>query len=184
MNRPLLAAIRTFLALTVFAALQAQAAVIGFSVQSLGGSLFRYDYSVTHQAGDAPIALIDIEFDPSLYLESSLNIVSDPSLAADWDQIIIGSQSGLPALFDLFALGAPLDGGASLTGFAIEFEWLGNGLPGVQAFSISDPDTFDVLASGRTRPAVAQPVPEPSTLALLGLAGAIFLRRSRSVPSR
>jgi hypothetical protein len=172
----LLSAFRLFLLLPLLATTHVHAALITYTTQSLGGSLYRYDYTITHQAGEDPLHLVDIEFDPALYLESSLNIVSDPALTAGWDQIIIGSQPGLPALFDLLALGGPLDGGASLSGFAIEFEWLGAGVPGPQAFQVVNPDTFTTVSTGRTNAAATVPEPASWMLALTGLALALAFR--------
>jgi hypothetical protein len=149
--------------------MQASAAIIEHTLHSLGGAQYRYDYTVRHQAGEAPILLLDIDFDPALYLESSLNIVSDPVLNASWDQLIIGSQPGYPALFDVFALGTGLDNGDVLTGLAVEFTWLGAGLPGAQAFTLLDPTSFDVIDSGFTR-AASSNVPEPG-----GIAFVVFL---------
>jgi len=170
-------AFRFLLLLPLLAAFHVHAALISYTTQSLGGSRYQYDYTITHQLGEAPIHLIDIEFDPVLYLESSLNIVSDPLLTADWDQLVLGSQPGLPALFDLLALGAPLDGGASLSGFAIEFEWLGAGTPGSQTFLVLNPDTFDTVSQGRTVAAVSVPEPASWMLALAGLALVLAFRR-------
>lgn len=165
------AAFRFFLLLPLLlASTHVSAALITYTTQFLGGASYRHDYTITHQIGEDPVHLIDIEFDPALYLESSLTIVSDPVMTADWDQILIGSQTGLPALLDLFALVAPLSDGATLSGFAIEFEWLGTGMPGSQAFQILNPDTFDAVSAGRTTGAASVPEPAPLLLALTGLA--------------
>jgi hypothetical protein len=72
-----------------------------------------------------------------------------------------------------------------VSGFAVRFQWIGTGLPGTQAFSISDPNSFNVLQSGTTT-APAAPAPEPSTLLTLAMALiatmlASFLRRFSSV---
>lgn len=179
-KRSVLVAVRFFLLLPFLAATQVSAALITYTTQSLGGASYRHQYTITHQIGEDPIHLIDIEFDPSLYLESSLTIVSDPVLTADWDQLLIGSQAGLPALLDLFALVAPLSDGATLSGFAIEFEWLGAGLPGSQAFQIVNPDTFDTVSAGRTAGAVQVPEPAPLLLAVTGLALARIFRSRTS----
>jgi hypothetical protein len=76
--------------------------------------------------------------------------------------------------------------GATLSGFAIEFEWLGAlgaAIGASQTFLIYDATTFDLLESGTTRAAKAFPVPEPGTLALivLGLIVLVATGRARGV---
>lgn len=149
---------------------------IDYEVVSLGSNQYRYVYHVVNNGAlpdGAAIGLFDIQFDPALYLETSLSIVSGPAIAADWDQQILASGEDVPAAYDALALLDGVGAGQSLTGFAVEFEWLGPGGPGAQPFEIYDPDTFALLATGMTTP-----VPEPRvvwmmlaallTLALLG----------------
>jgi hypothetical protein len=119
---------------------------IEYSLTDLGGGDYRYSYTVFNDGslpnGD-PIRLIDILFDPTLYDESSLQIATPDPPASDWDELILASVSPLPAAYDALAL-APFDGipaGTSARGFAVEFHWLGQGLPGPQSFEIYSPGT-------------------------------------------
>lgn len=153
---------------------------IDYEVVSLGGNQYRYIYSVVNNgafANGAAIGLFDILFDPDLYLETSLSIVTDAGIASEWVELILDSGAGVPAAYDVLAM---LDGvtvGQTVTGFAVEFEWLGAGAPGAQAYEIYDPTTYALLATGMTTP-----VPEPKViwmmLAALALIAALGRRRA------
>ncbi len=158
------------------AAGQSQASIINYTLTPLGGTNYRYDYTVTNDGSiTSTVSLFDISFDPALYDELSL---TDLSTAADWAIAIFGSGVGIPAAFDAFATGAGIGVGQSLGGFAVSFSWLGGGSPGAQAFQIYDATTFDLLGEGVTT--AASPVPVPGTLGLLslGLLGLAFTRRA------
>jgi hypothetical protein len=144
------------------------ASVINYSLTSLGGISYRYDYTVTNDGSITPtIALFDISFDPALYDESSLtNLSTTPG----WDIFILGSGIGIPAAFDASTVGPGIGVSESLGGFAVSFNWLGGGTPGIQEFQIYDGSTFDLLGEGVSVLASSSTaVPEPGTFALLGL---------------
>jgi hypothetical protein len=87
--------------------------LIAYDLTSLGADRYRYDYTVTNDGSlgaGVPLEWFQLQFDPLQYQESTLGIVSDPGLAADWDQLLLGSGVGLPASYDVFAL----TGGRSL----------------------------------------------------------------------
>lgn len=123
-----------------------------------------------------------ILFDPVMYDESSLAIVTANPPASDWDELILGSGLLIDAAYDVYALAGGIGIGDSVSGFAVEFSWLAAGAPGAQTFEIYDPDSFDLIHTGTTtRPAFSE-VPEPGTLALLlisAIAAATMIRRRR-----
>ena len=152
------------------------ATVIASELTALGGDAYRAVYSVSNDgslgAGSA-VLLFDIGFDPVDFLESSLAIVTPAGLGAGWDELVLGSAPGVPAAYDALALAGGVADGAMVSGFAVEFVWLGAGAPtGVQPFAIYDPESFELLESGLT-------VPEPGALALLLAAGALAAARGR-----
>ena len=160
--------------------LPASAAQVSYALSSLGGTQYRYTYTVTNDGttGGA-IKLFDVFFDPALYDESSLTIVTANPPASDWDQLILASGIAVPAAYDALALsgGIPING--SQAGFAVEFAWLGVGTPGAQDFAIVNPITFDTLETGTTTTSVV-PLPAALPLLLTALGGVGVFGRKRS----
>jgi hypothetical protein len=157
-------------ALFLFASAHTLAAAVSvqYSLVPEGGNVYRYVYTVTNDGslgGGAAVMLFDILFDASQY--QGLTIVSSPSISpAQWSQTILSAVPGLPAAYDSFALQGGISAGTSVTGFSVQFTWLGSGLPGAQPFQISNPSTFTVLQSGTTFQA-ASTVPTASTWSLI-----------------
>jgi hypothetical protein len=153
----------------------AHAVFIQYELVPLGGSSYRYVYSIENNgslgAGVA-ISLFDVMFDPVLYDESSLNISTLAPLSNDWDQIFLTSAPGDPATYDALALAGGVADGATVGGFSVEFTWLGAGTPGNQSFAIYDPDSFNLLETGMTGNLAT--VPLPAALWLFG-SGALTL---------
>jgi hypothetical protein len=152
-----------------------------YSVSSLGGGEFQYNYSIYNNGTlgtGVPVQLFDVAFDPALY--SGLSIVTPSSLASQWTEQIFPAGGGLPADFDVSTPqngGIPVGGtvgtvSPTVTGFAVDFTWLGQGQPGSQPFQVSDPNDFALLQSGNTISTVSlgtlqggtasNPVPLPS----------------------
>jgi len=163
-----------FLLVSLGCPLLSYAVSVQYSLSSLSPNNYRYDYTLINDgslgAGVA-LELLDINFDPALYLESSLHIVSLPSLSSDWDQVILGSSLSVPAAFDIYALTGGVADGASLGGFSVEFTWLGGPAgPAAQSFEIFDPLSFTTTV-----------VPLPGTfwLMLSGLLGLVRWRKHR-----
>lgn len=164
----------------------ATAIIIDYDLTSLGGNSYQYDYTVTNDGSlGAGVALewFAILFDPALYDEFSLSIVTPDPPASEWDELILGSGVGVPAAYDVFALAGGIAVGASVSGFAVQFDWLGAGLPGVQdveVYRFEDGDSISLVETGTTRPE-SLTIPEPSTLALLFLGAVVasttWLRR-------
>jgi hypothetical protein len=155
--------------------------VIGYNVTALGGSEYQYNYSVFNDGSlgpSVPIQLFDILFTPALYEAGSLVIVTPAPLSSQWDQEILASVGVAPADYDVFALNGGIPVGNKVSGFAVQFEWIGQGLPGAQPFQISDPNSFNVLQSGET---TLNTTPEPATFWMIAMMSAIFLAGFRSV---
>ena len=162
-------------------ATSAHAIAIQYDLSSLGGNAYRYDYTITNDGSlgaSVPVQLFDIYFDPALYLESSLSIATSGPTARNWDQIFLSSGPLIPAAYDALALSGGIADGAVVSGFAVDFTWLGLGTPGAQLFDIYNPTTFALLDSGTT-----QAVSIPGTLPLFGLGALamLWMRRRQRV---
>lgn len=167
----------------------AAATVIEYNLVGLGSDKYRYEYAVTNDTLGSSLGLFDILFDPVFYDEGSLTLASDASIAASWNESFFTSAPGVDATYDAFALGPGIADGATLSGFAVEFTWLGLGLPGAQSFEIYDPATFALIGQGFTSLASSgpgpTPIPEPMTLLLVALgAGVMVWYRSGAHRSR
>ncbi len=150
----------------------ASAVTIEYTLDSNGGNLYQYNYTVINDDFAAGVELFDIYFDYNLY--EALNITSNP---ADWDSFLNQPAPGVPddGALDSFAFVAPLALGDSVSGFSVSFLWLGSpqALPGAQFFEIFNPDTFGVVHDGTTALQTLTPVPLPGALVLFatGLVG-------------
>jgi hypothetical protein len=167
----------------IFMAFQANAeTVISSALTDLGGNEYQYNYSVYNDGSlgaNVSIQLFDIFFNPALYEAGSLDIVTPALLSSEWSQLALASVGTAPADYDVLALDGGIPVGDTVSGFAVQFEWIGQGLPGAQPFEISDPNTFDVLQSSETT--LPGPTPEPSTFWMLAILIPIFLAGYRSV---
>lgn len=168
----------TFILLS--AANPVQAVSIFYTLIDQGGGNYRYDYTVTNDGSlgdDFVIENFSILFDPDRYDETTLAIVSPESISANWDELILSSGVGIPAAYDALALSEGIALGQSISGFSVQFAWLGEGLPGVQLFEIYDPTTFELIYQGAT----LVPLPGALTLfitSIFGLSIVGFKRRS------
>lgn len=147
--------------------LQVGATTISFTTTNLSGNVWQYEYTVINDSLSSAIDEFTIHFDRDLFF--NLNVEASP---AGWDSIVVQPDPGIPAdgFFDGLALGAGLAPGAAAAGFAVSFEFLGAGSPGSQPFDVVDPDSFNVVDSGMTVAETVTGLPEPGSLALLGLA--------------
>jgi hypothetical protein len=165
---------------------------IQYTVTQVGttGNTFVYDYTVDNNGtlpGMAPVQLFDIFFDPTLYQETSLaNVTPDP-LNSEWTPIILFSVGGNnPPAFDAESDTAGIATGTSVSGFEVEFNWLGQGLPGDQPFEIDSPSNFSTIQIGVTQPppGVPEPATGPCMFGLLLVYGAWLARRKLATPLR
>lgn len=151
-------------------------AAISYTVTSLGGASWRYDYTVVNNTLGSPLSEFTVFFSPLLYAN-----LSPVGSVAGWDPLTIQPDSGIPAdgYYDAAATGSGLPVGATLAGFSVSFDFLGIGSPAAQSFDVVDPTTFAALESGQTVSGLAPPprpgqAPSPASLPLLGLGLAAF----------
>ncbi|MBI1194460.1 MAG: hypothetical protein GC138_01255 [Gammaproteobacteria bacterium] len=151
-------------------AIPAHATIISVDTTNLSGNTWEFSYSVTNDTLPVAIEEFTIFFDAGLYR----NIVTG-LVPADWDPLIVQPDTLVPldGAYDALALGAgaAIATGETVAGFAVRFDYLGLGVPGLQAFDIIDPNTFLVLGSGTT---ILVPSP-PVILLIWGILPA-FLR--------
>jgi hypothetical protein len=132
----------------------AHAITVQYELIPLGGNQYRYVYTVTNDgslgAGVA-VSLFDLVFDSASYQETSLAIVTSAPLNSQWDEFILSSVLNVPVAYSAFSSTIGIAPGETVSGFAVEFEWIGSAaLPGAQPFQVFDPNTFDLLEEGTT----------------------------------
>ncbi len=153
----------------------AQATIISYSSTNISGNTWENTYSVSNDTLVSDIEEISIYFDLGLY--ENLTLATAP---AGWDPIAFDPDPLLPddGLYDVLALASGIAFGDMLSGFSIQFDFLGASAPGSQFFEVLDPLTFTVLDSGYTQLVVTS-VPVPGTILLMsvGLIGLIGTRQ-------
>jgi len=133
----------------------------------LGTGMWQYDYTLTNASDpvtDAGYDLYEVFFEYDSQASFSVG-----SLPTDWDLIYGG---GFGESFSLVAGAAPLGSdiapGQSLSGFSFLFDYQAGALPfEALFFNTNDPYSYPEISSGTSSPS-ATPVPEPTTLLLLG----------------
>jgi len=161
----------------LLAANTAQAATVTYSLTDRGGQDFTADFTVTNDTLGAPIEEITIYFTVGEF--ENLFVAASP---ADWDGIEIQPEPNIPddGFADWLATGAPLGVDETLSGFSVDFSYLGMGLPGDLFFEIVDPNTFDVLEFGFATRVDVNPVPIPAAFWLFGAAVVAWRRTQLS----
>ncbi|WP_230538207.1 hypothetical protein [Janthinobacterium sp. FW305-129] len=151
----------------------ARATSIGYTATSLGGTQWRYDYTVSNTTLAVPIAEFTLFFSEGTYAN-----LQNVSMAPGWDVLLVQPDPAIPAggYFDALALLGGIAPGATATGFSVTFDYLGAGSPGAQPFSILDPVSFTELDAGFTQ-AAAVPLPATPWLLLAGVLAMLCLRR-------
>jgi hypothetical protein len=150
---------------------------INYGLVNLGGGEYQYDFSIYNNGSlgaGVPVQLFDIAFDPALY--TGLSIVTQNPLASQWNETILGAVGSSPADVDVSAANGNtgIQVGSTVSGFAVDFSWLGQGQPGSQPFQVYNPNSFALLQSGNTISAVppislqggtaSDPTPLPGSL--------------------
>lgn len=155
------------------------ATTISYKATHLGGTDYRFTYTLENDSLSSAIEEITIYFDPAVFR----NIAVGPDQPPGWtDAIAVAADPDLlPGLsgfgfVDVLAGGAGLAPGAALEGITVLASFIGTGPLPPQWFQIIDPATFAVRDEGQVLPAGEVPpptgVPEPGALALL-LAGLV-----------
>lgn len=164
---------QALLALLLCAMSAAHAASIGYTTTSLGGTQWRYDYTVSNTTLTVPIAEFTLFFSAGLYAN-----LRNASAVPGWDLLLVQPDTAIPAsgYFDALALAGGINPGATATGFSVTFDYLGAGSPGAQPFSIVDPVSFIELEAGVTQ-AAGVPLPSTPWLLLAGVLAMACLRR-------
>jgi hypothetical protein len=146
-------------------------AEISYVANDLGSERWEYVYTVENIGLTQGIDEFTVWFGIGSYDNLIIKTLDPP--ASNWDEIVwqpdpfLGDDGG----YDALATGLNIGVGESVTGFAVSFDWSGEGTPGSQYYEIINPATFETIESGYT-------VPEPGTILLLGL-GAVLLKRKR-----
>ena len=151
---------------------------LSFALESLGSNRYKATYSVRNEIS-LLLGLLDIEFDPALYREDTLQVSLEGDAATDWTAEILDSGFDVPAVVTLINNGAGLRGGQRASGFQVEFDWLGAGLPGAQGYTVFDSVNFETLYTGVAAATTPVPLPMPiwSLLSGLVLLGSATVKR-------
>ena len=166
---------QVLLALLLCAMSAAHATSIGYTATPLGGTQWRYDYTVSNTTLAVPITEFTLFFSVGQHA-----MLHDISTAPGWDVLLVQPDPAIPAsgYLDALALAGGIHPGATATGFSVTFDYLGAGSPGAQPFSILDPVSFIELETGITQ-AAAVALPSTPWLLLAGVLAMACLGRRR-----
>lgn len=140
------------------------ATLISYSATSLSDSIWRYDYSITNDTLPDSLSYFVLEFDRALYAN-----LRDQAAPDGWDVLLLQPDLELPAngVFDSLALNGGIAFGDTLAGFSVTFDFLGQGLPLDQPFSVLDPFSFEQVESGAAQNDTVATVAEPRSLFMM-----------------
>jgi hypothetical protein len=145
---------------------------VSYSVTNVGGTQWRYDYTL------AGPYLYGNDLSVYFPVATSLNLSDLATGGTDWSTFVFQPDSQLPAdgEFDMIA---NISNPSLAPVFRVVFQWSGSGTPGAQSFTLYD-SSFNAMGTGITQPSVTA-APEPASLVLLslGLAGLWLIVRKR-----
>ena len=151
---------------------------ISFTLKDAGAGRWEAVYEVENVNLSASIQQFSIWFDNDLYRNLSINTPS--SLNTDWDErffaaLVIPPLQPSDGFYDALALGEGIAPGQSVRGFAVSFDWSGEGVPVLgQPYEIYDPLYLQTpLYEGTTTY-----VPEPGIFLLL-VTGSVFAIKNK-----
>jgi len=159
------------LGMILFSPARSEAAPISVTAVDLadlvpGQDLWRYTYDLSGNSLNA-FEAFDFYFDQSLY-----GALSNPATSnAGWSLLTLQPDPGIPAPGE-FIVQALAGAASTANPFSVDFIFLGAGRPGSQPFDLlafdANGNFLGTLASGETLLPTASPVPEPTTIFLLG----------------
>lgn len=142
-------------------------------------------------SGMVPIQIFDILFDPTLYA-SITNVTPEP-LNTQWSPTILFSVGSEPEAFDA-ELQSGIAVGDTVSGFAVEFNYLGLGNPGSQPFdiynltelynSLNPIPPFTLIQMSSTQAVAPEPSSGSYIIGILLVCGGWTIRRKLVQPIR
>ena len=154
---------------------------VSYTLEDMGSSRWKATYQVENLSWQPEIQWFSIFFDYGLY--DHLSGETLPPLNSQWQEDaknpLLISLLSFPGFYDARTTLDGIAPGQAATGFAVSFDWLGDGLPtGGQRFEIYDLQAPSISWIGTTTY-----IPEPATLLILlvGMPAAVGRPFKRSI---
>ena len=142
---------------------KASPVTVTYTATNITGNEWQYDYMLTgtYVTGD----------DLAVYfpLATSSNLADLGTGGPNWTTFVFQPDPSIPADGE-YDMEANVGNPSLAVSFDVQFDYLGIGKPGSQAFTLYDPN-FAILGTGVTQaPGSTSPVPEPISFVLVGSA--------------
>lgn len=143
---------------------------VWYEVNDLGSGRWECTYEVENVGLAEGVEEFTVWFDFGLY--DNLLVETSGPLSLGWNEIVVQPEPVLSddGFYDAVTLADIIEIGESEYGFAVSFDWLGQGQPGSQYYEVVDPVSYETIADGWT-------VPEPGTIVLFGFGFLLAVRR-------